>query len=136
MVRVHTHARTVDTDLLTFRIDSGAKFGNQLAIDKRANRVDGEADDEASHQLRAYAKGQWLALYIIVQVLGGIGAGAAIRFLLPTSEQVTLKIWLTPVINGFDKNSVSYATLGNYGVSFSITLGHHNRTNQTRNARA
>ena len=55
-------------------------------------------------------------LYIIAQVLGGIGAGAAIRFLLPTSEQVTL------VINGFDKNSVSYATLGNYGVSFSITL--------------
>ena len=47
-------------------------------------------------------------LYIIAQVLGGIGAGAAIRFLLPTSEQVTLKI--------------SYATLGNYGVSFSITL--------------
>ena len=61
-------------------------------------------------------------LYIIAQVLGGIGAGAAIRFLLPTSEQVTLKIWMTPVINGFDKNSVSYATLGNYGVSFSITL--------------
>ena len=61
-------------------------------------------------------------LYIIVQVLGGIGAGAAIRFLLPTSEQVTLKIWLTPVINGFDKNSVSYATLGNYGVSFAVEL--------------
>lgn len=61
-------------------------------------------------------------LYIIAQVLGGIGAGAAIRFLLPTSEQVTLKIWLTPAINGFDKNSVSYATLGNYGVTFSITL--------------
>ena len=35
-------------------------------------------------------------LYIIVQVLGGIGAGAAIRFLLPTSEQVTLKIWHEP----------------------------------------
>lgn len=61
-------------------------------------------------------------LYIIAQVLGGIGAGAATRFLLPTSEQVTLKIWMTPVINGFDKNSVSYATLGSYGVSFSITL--------------
>lgn len=61
-------------------------------------------------------------LYAIAQVLGGIGAGAAIRFLLPTSEQVTLKIWMTPVINGFDKNSVSYATLGNYGVSFNITL--------------
>ena len=32
---------------------------------KRANRVDGEADDEASHQLRAYAKGQWLALFFL-----------------------------------------------------------------------
>mgnify|MGYP002238396737 CR=1 FL=1 len=42
-------------------------------------------------------------LYIIAQVLGGIGAGAAIRFLLPTSEQVTLKIWLTPVINGLTR---------------------------------
>ena len=61
-------------------------------------------------------------LYIIAQVLGGIGAGAAIRFLLPTSEQVTFKIWMTPTINGFDKNSVSYSTLGNYGVTFSITL--------------
>ena len=30
-------------------------------------------------------------LYIIAQVLGGIGAGAAIRFLLPTSEQVTIQ---------------------------------------------
>ena len=36
-------------------------------------------------------------LYIIAQVLGGIGAGAAIRFLLPTSEQVTFKIWMTPI---------------------------------------
>ena len=61
-------------------------------------------------------------LYIIAQVLGGIGAGAAIRFLLPSSEQVTFKIWMTPTINGFDKNSVSYSTLGNYGVTFSITL--------------
>ena len=61
-------------------------------------------------------------LYIIAQVLGGIGAGTAIRFLLPTSEQVTFKIWMTPTINGFDKNSVSYSTLGNYGVTFSITL--------------
>ena len=61
-------------------------------------------------------------LYIIAQVLGGIGAGAAIRFLLPASEQVTFKIWMTPTINGFDKNSVSYSTLGNYGVTFSITL--------------
>ena len=61
-------------------------------------------------------------LYIIAQVLGGIGAGAAIRFLLPTSEQVTFKIWMTPTVNGFDKNSVSYSTLGNYGVTLGITL--------------
>lgn len=58
-------------------------------------------------------------LYIIAQVLGGIGAGAAIRFLLPTSEQVTFKIWMTPTVNGFDKNSVSYSTLGNYGVTLA-----------------
>ena len=35
---------------------------------------------------------------------------------------MTFKIWMTPTINGFDKNSVSYSTLGNYGVTFSITL--------------
>lgn len=61
-------------------------------------------------------------LYIIAQVIGGIGAGASIRFLLPTSEQVTYKIWMTPTINGFDSNSISYSTLGNYGISFGITL--------------
>ena len=27
--------------------------------------IQGEADDEASHQLRAYAKGQWLALFFL-----------------------------------------------------------------------
>ncbi|WP_298049286.1 MIP/aquaporin family protein [uncultured Bifidobacterium sp.] len=60
-------------------------------------------------------------LYIIAQVLGGIAAGAVIRFLLPTSEQVTLKIWLAQAVNGFDKNSISYSALGNYGVTLSIT---------------
>ena len=89
-------------------------------------------------------------LYIIAQVLGGIGAGAAIRFLLPTSEQVTFKIWMTPTVNGFDKNSVSYSTLGNYGVTLGITLtiavegrrryhyrclrtAHHGRTRRVQN---
>ena len=70
-------------------------------------------------------------LYIIAQVLGRYLSnfmldcpltGAAIRFLLPTSEQVTFKIWMTPTVNGFDKNSVSYSTLGNYGVTLGITL--------------
>ncbi len=61
-------------------------------------------------------------LYIIAQVLGGIGAGASMRVLLPTSEQVTYKIWMTPTINGFDGNSISYSTLGSYGISFGITL--------------
>ncbi len=61
-------------------------------------------------------------LYIIAQVIGGIGAGASIRFLLPTSEQVTYKIWMTPTINGFDSNSISYSTLGSYGIFFGITL--------------
>lgn len=61
-------------------------------------------------------------LYIIAQVVGGIAAGASMRFLLPTSEQVTYKIWMTPTINGFDSNSISYSTLGNYGISLGITL--------------
>ncbi len=33
MVRVDAHARAVDTDLLLFGFDSGAKFGNELPID-------------------------------------------------------------------------------------------------------
>ena len=52
MVRVHTHARTVDTDLLTFRIDSGAKFGNQLAIDLNATI----GDDFLAFTARAEAR--------------------------------------------------------------------------------
>ncbi|ETY71576.1 MIP/aquaporin family protein [Bifidobacterium moukalabense] len=61
-------------------------------------------------------------LYIIAQLLGGIGAGAAIRFLLPTSEQVPFKSWLSLAVNGFDKASISYSTLANLGLSFGITL--------------
>ena len=52
MVRVHAHARTVDTDLLTFRIDSGAKFGNQLAIDLNATI----GDDFLAFTARAEAR--------------------------------------------------------------------------------
>ena len=61
-------------------------------------------------------------LYIIAQLLGGIGAGAALRFLLPTSEQVPFKSWLSLAVNGFDKASISYSTLSSLGLSFGITL--------------
>ena len=59
-------------------------------------------------------------LYIVAQVLGSIGAGALVRFLLPTSKQVTSQVWYSPVINGFDKGSVSYNTLNQYGIDFNI----------------
>lgn len=42
--------------------------------------------------------------------------------LLPTSEQVAAKVWLTPAVNGFENGSVSYSLLTQYGITFSITL--------------
>lgn len=61
-------------------------------------------------------------LYIIAQVVGAIGAGFGIKFMLPVSEQVTASVWYTPAVNGFEKGSVSYSTLGNYGITFGITM--------------
>lgn len=61
-------------------------------------------------------------LYIIVQVLGAIAAGFAVKFMLPVSEQVTASVWYTPAVNGFENGSISYATLGNYGITFGITM--------------
>lgn len=61
-------------------------------------------------------------LYIIAQVLGAIGAGAVLRFLLPTSEQVTTKIWLIPAVNGFENGSVAYSTVNQVGLSLGIVL--------------
>lgn len=61
-------------------------------------------------------------LYIIAQTLGGIAAGAILKFLLPTSDSVTAKTWLTPVVNGFNEGSVSHATISQAGLSFGITL--------------
>lgn len=60
-------------------------------------------------------------LYIVFQVVGATLAGMLIKFLLPTSENVTLQQWLTTVVNGFDKGSVAYSTLTQYGLNFSIT---------------
>lgn len=42
-------------------------------------------------------------LYVIAQVIGAIAAGFAVVKLLPTSEQVAAKVWLTPAVNGFEK---------------------------------
>lgn len=61
-------------------------------------------------------------LYIIAQVIGAIGSGAILRFLLPTSEQITLKIWLLPAVNGFENGSVAYSTINQVGLSFGIVL--------------
>lgn len=61
-------------------------------------------------------------LYIVAQVIGAIGAGAVLRFLLPTSEQITTKIWLMPAVNGFENGSVAYSTVNQVGLSFGIVL--------------
>ncbi|MBW3079864.1 MIP/aquaporin family protein [Bifidobacterium saguinibicoloris] len=59
-------------------------------------------------------------LYIVAQVVGATLAGLLVRFLLPTSENVTLSQWLVATVNGFDKGSIAYSTLSQYGLSFSI----------------
>ena len=59
-------------------------------------------------------------LYIVAQVLGSIGAGALVRFLLPTSQQITSQVWFSSVINGFDKGSVAYSALNQYGITYNI----------------
>lgn len=61
------------------------------------------------------------ALYAVFQLVGALAAGALVRFLLPTSEQIASSIWFTPMVNGYDKNSVTYATIGQYGISFGIS---------------
>ena len=61
-------------------------------------------------------------LYVVAQVIGAIAAAFAVVKLLPTSEQVPAKVWLTPAVNGFENGSVSYSLLNQYGVTFSITL--------------
>ncbi|NEG54780.1 MIP/aquaporin family protein [Bifidobacterium platyrrhinorum] len=60
-------------------------------------------------------------LYIVFQVIGASLAGLLVKVLLPTSENVTIKQWLTTTVNGFDKGSVAYSTLTQYGLSFSVT---------------
>ncbi|MBT1162513.1 MULTISPECIES: MIP/aquaporin family protein [Bifidobacterium] len=61
-------------------------------------------------------------LYIVAQLAGALAAGAALRFLLPTSDQITTKVWLLPAVNGFENGSVAYQTVSSVGVSFGIVL--------------
>ena len=61
-------------------------------------------------------------LYVLAQVIGAIAAGFAVVKLLPTSEQVTSTVWLTPAMNGFEQGSVSYSLLNGYGITFSVSL--------------
>lgn len=61
-------------------------------------------------------------LYIIAQVIGALGAGAALRFLLPTSDQISTKIWLTSTVNGFENGSVAYQSISSVGISFGVVL--------------
>lgn len=60
-------------------------------------------------------------LYIIFQVLGSALAGLLIKSLLPVSSTITAKQWLTTAVNGFDKGSIAYTTLQQYGLNFSVS---------------
>ncbi|WP_033492300.1 aquaporin [Bifidobacterium biavatii] len=60
--------------------------------------------------------------YVVAQVVGAIGAGALLRFLLPTSSSIAEKVWLTPAVNGYAEGSVSYSTVNSVGISFGVTM--------------
>ena len=60
-------------------------------------------------------------LYIVFQVVGGALAGLLIKSLLPVSSTITAKQWLTTAVNGFDKGSIAYTTLQQYGLNFSVS---------------
>ena len=59
---------------------------------------------------------------IIAQVAGAALAGGILTRLLPTSDSVSVKTWITPAVNGFDDGSAIYAYyLSNIsGISFGI----------------
>ena len=105
MVRVHAHARTVDTDLLTFRIDSGAKFGNQLAIDLNATI----GDDFLAFTARAEARLSEKFLQANAFIVMIVRLGGARICVWPRSPNVAgsylqglLVVWQS--FGGFHKN--------------------------------
>lgn len=60
--------------------------------------------------------------YIIAQVLGGLGAGALFFFLIPSSETVNKSQWTMMAINGYDVNSLMYASMSPYGLTYGVTM--------------
>lgn len=60
--------------------------------------------------------------YVIAQVLGGIAAGALIVKVLPTSQNVTHKLWLASAVNGYGDNSPSASMLSQTGISFGVAF--------------
>lgn len=61
-------------------------------------------------------------LYIVAQVVGAIIAAFVVVALLPTSDNVPLKTWLTPAVNGYNEGSLTYSTLQNYGITYSVVI--------------
>ena len=61
-------------------------------------------------------------LSVRVQVVGAIAAAGAVKWILPTSQTVTMKTWLTPAVNGYGTGSVSSATTSSASVSFGISM--------------
>jgi aquaporin Z len=58
--------------------------------------------------------------YIIMQLCGAIAAGSLVRFILPTSQTATAKMWFAAAVNGFDEGSVSATQLQPAGLSFGV----------------
>ena len=60
--------------------------------------------------------------YIIAQVLGGLVAGALFVFLIPSSDTVSKAQWTMMAINGYDVNSLTYASLSQYGLTYGVSM--------------
>lgn len=60
--------------------------------------------------------------YIIAQVLGGLVAGALFVFLIPSSDTVSKSQWTMMAINGYDVNSLTYASLSQYGLTYGVSM--------------
>ncbi|BDR54679.1 hypothetical protein KIMH_07900 [Bombiscardovia apis] len=60
--------------------------------------------------------------YIVGQLIGAIGAGAAVVYLLPLTGENAGKVWLPGAVNGFDQGSPLHDTLQQYNLSFNITM--------------
>ena len=60
--------------------------------------------------------------YIIAQVLGGLVAGALFVFLIPSSDTVNKSQWTMMAIYGYDVNSLTFASMSQYGLTYGVTM--------------